>query len=570
METAQQKAQKWLASKNLDSESRTAIEKLLEDEEELNESFLKDLEFGTGGLRGIMGMGTSRLNKYTIGMATQGFSNYLKKQNPQKNIKVAIAHDSRNNSRKFAEITAAVFSANGIEAYLFEELRPTPQLSFAIRQLGCDGGVVLTASHNPKEYNGYKAYGSDGGQLISPEDKRVVEEVAKIGSIDKINFEPNPDLIHTLGKDMDDAYVEMLKGLSLSPDAISSQKNLKIVYTSIHGTGITLIPRVLRELGFENIIIVKEQENPDGNFPTVIYPNPEEQEAMSMALSKASDVDADLVMATDPDTDRVGIAVKNTKGEFQLLNGNQTGALLIYYLLSKWSEKGLKGNEFIAKTIVTSELLKRIADGFKVKSYDVLTGFKYIAELIRLKEGQEVFIGGGEESYGYLIGDSVRDKDAVASCMIIAEMAAWAKSNGNSLFEELVNINREYGLFHESLKSITKKGLQGAGEIKQMMDGFRSNPPHALAGSKVVSVIDYQTGEKRNSDDAVEKIDLPKSNVLQFITEDDTKVSIRPSGTEPKIKFYFSVVAELGNKDYFEGVETLKNKVHKLLIDLNL
>jgi phosphoglucomutase len=568
IETARKKANQWLASKNLDEESRKEINLLLENEAELQESFIKDLEFGTGGMRGIMGLGTNRMNKYTIGMATQGFANFLKKNNGQN--KVAIAHDSRNNSRFFAEVTAAVFSANNIDAYLFESLRPTPELSFAIRELGCTGGVVITASHNPKEYNGYKAYGADGGQLISPDDKKVVDEVTAISGIDDIKFDPIQDLIHPLGKELDESYKATLKSLSLSPESISAQKDLKIVYSSIHGTGITMVPDVLRECGFENVITVKEQEEADGNFPTVVYPNPEEKEAMTLALNYAKKHDADLVMATDPDTDRVGIAIKNQTGEFQLLNGNQTGALLVYYLLTKWNEKGLKGNEFIAKTIVTTELIKRIAGAFNVKCYDTLTGFKYIAELIRIKEGKEVFIGGGEESYGYLIGDKVRDKDAVASCLMIAEMTAWIKQQGKDLFALLLEVYEQYGLFYEELKSITKKGLSGAEEIAKMMEDFRNAPPKNLAGSKVTEVIDYTISERRFADGRTEQIDLPKSNVLQFKTEDGTKVSIRPSGTEPKIKFYFSVVGELAGGSYTNEIEKLRSKVHKLLNDLHL
>ena len=536
---AEEKAKLWLHAANIDEESKNQIEALLENSEELEESFLTDLEFGTGGLRGIMGIGTNRMNRYTVGMATQGFSNYFKHQFPGE-IKVVIAYDSRNNSRLFAETTADVFSANGIEVFLFEKLRPTPELSFAIRHLGCQGGVVLTASHNPKEYNGYKAYWSDGGQLVPPHDKNVINEVKKINSIDEINFTSNPQLIKSVGEEFDTVYLKMISGLSLSPEAIKKNSDLKIVFSSIHGTGITLIPKALKQLGFKKVHIVKEQKKPDGNFPTVVYPNPEEKEAMSLALKEAEKIDADLVMATDPDADRIGIAVKNSGGQFQLLNGNQTGSLLVYYLMKKWSEKGLKGNEYIAKTIVTTELIRDIAKSFHTNCYDTLTGFKWIADMIRRKEGSEVFIGGGEESYGYMIGEEVRDKDAVASSVMIAEMTAWAKSHSLSVFNLLLQIYEKYGFHYEELKSITKKGLKGVEEIKKMMEDFRTNPPSSLAGSKVHYVIDYLKGIKIDRlGGKKEAVNFPKSNVLQYLTEDDTKVSIRPSGTEPKIKFYF-------------------------------
>ncbi|MEO9873061.1 phospho-sugar mutase [Ekhidna sp.] len=565
--TAEQKANQWLKAANIDEISKKEIQNLLETKEELDEAFLNDLEFGTGGLRGIMGIGTSRINKFTIGMATQGFSNYLKTQFDE--VKVAIAYDSRNNSHLFAQTAADVFSANGIKVFLFENLRPTPELSFAIRHLECQGGIVITASHNPKEYNGYKAYWSDGGQIVSPHDKNIISEVNKIDSIENINFNGNKELIQLIGEDIDQAYLDMVKNLSLSPDSIQNNSDLKIVYSSIHGTGITLIPRALHELGFKNIYTVKEQENPDGDFPTVIYPNPEEKEAMSLALQEAEKIDADIVLATDPDADRVGIAVKNSNNEFQLLNGNQTGVLIVYYLIKKWSEKGLNGNEYVGKTIVTTELIREIANSHKIKCYDTLTGFKWIANMIKEKQGKEVFIGGGEESYGYMIGEEVRDKDAVASSVVIVELVAWAKEKGYSLFELLNNIYKKYGFYYEELKSITKKGIKGAEEIKIMMESFRSNPPKKLAGSEVIEVIDYLTGDKLSSGKK-EALAFPKSNVLQYITDDKTKVSIRPSGTEPKIKFYFSVKGKIENDDYFESEEKLKNKVHNLLNDLNL
>lgn len=569
MTRAEEKARQWLNAAEMDQESKDQINELLENQETLEEAFQNDLEFGTGGLRGIMGIGTNRMNKYTVAMATQGFANYLKKQFIGE-VSVAIAHDSRNNSRFFAETTANIFSANGIKVYLFEELRPTPELSFAIRHLRCQGGVVLTASHNPKEYNGYKAYWSDGGQLVPPHDKNVIDEVKNINSLEEINFNADHSLIQAIGSEIDDAYLQMIKRLSLSPKEIKKNSDLKIVFSSIHGTGITMVPLALAELGFKNVHTVKEQEQPDGNFPTVIYPNPEETEAMSLALKEAGKIDADLVMATDPDADRVGIAVKNSRGEFQLLNGNQTGSLLVYYLMKKWSEKGLKGNEYIGKTIVTTELIRDIATSFNTNCYDTLTGFKWIADMIRRKEGKEVFIGGGEESYGYMIGEAVRDKDAVASSVMIAEMTAWAKSQGISLFDLLIDIYSQYGFYYEELKSITKKGLKGADEIRKMMEDFRNNPPTELAGSKVIEVIDYTESQKKYANGKKESINFPKSNVLQYLTADGTKVSIRPSGTEPKIKFYFSVMGNIESNDYFETENKLKQKVHNLLNDMNL
>lgn len=570
-----EKAQKWLTSQKVDQEAKNAIQKMIEnpDHTDLTEAFYKDLEFGTGGLRGIMGIGSNRMNKYTVGMATQGLANYLNKTFTNESISVAIAHDSRNNSRFFAETTAAVFSANNIKVYLFEALRPTPELSFAIRHLGCKSGVVVTASHNPKEYNGYKAYWEDGAQVTPPHDKNIITEVGLITSIDEVKFDANPALIESIGQEIDEAYIAMIKSLSLDPEAITQAKDLKIVYSGIHGTGSTLVPPVLKKFGFEQVYQVEEQSTPDGNFPTVVYPNPEEAEALSLALKKAQAVDADLVMATDPDADRVGIAVKNDKGEFQLMNGNQTGSLLLYYLLRKWKENGkIKGKQYVVKTIVTTELIARIAEKYEAKIYDTLTGFKYIAEIIRELEGKEEFIGGGEESYGYLIGDAVRDKDAVASCAMIAEMAAWAKTQGTSLYELLKQIHQEFGLYQESLKSLTKKGKTGAEEITQMMVDFRQKPPKTLAGSPVVKLIDYKSGESKNLlTGAVEKINLPSSDVLQFFTEDGSKVSVRPSGTEPKIKFYFGVKGELKDLDqYDQELDALHAKTENIVKDLGL
>lgn len=568
------KIDSWLTG-SYDEETKKTIQELLEtnNTEELVDSFYKDLEFGTGGLRGIMGVGSNRMNRYTLGTATQGLANYLKQNFPDTQIKVAIAHDSRNNSTVFTKVTADVFTANGIQVYLFDGLRPTPELSYAIREFGCQAGVVLTASHNPKEYNGYKAYWNDGAQLISPHDKNVITEVQKIQSIDDVNFNGNDELITTLGDEFDEKYVAAIQSLSVYPEIIQKQSDLKIVFSPIHGTGVKLVPQVLNKFGFNNVHLVEEQSTPDGNFPTVVYPNPEEAEAMSIAVQKATEMDADLVMATDPDADRVGIAVKNHKGEFQLLNGNQTGSLLIYYLLNAWKERNkLTGKEYIVKTIVTSELIDTIAASYNVECLNTLTGFKFIAGKIRELEGKKQFIGGGEESYGYLVGDFVRDKDAIASCAFIAEMVAYAKNEGKSIFDLLLDLYTEFGFFKEHLISITKKGKAGAEEIQEMMKQFRENPPTEINGSKLVVLNDYEnqtslnvtTGEKT-------PIDLPKSNVLQFFTEDGTKISARPSGTEPKIKFYFGVKEELANKADYDNVnQKLDDKIQNVIQSLNL
>ncbi len=568
------KANKWLNS-NIDQSSKEEIKRLLSEgnEAELTESFYKDLEFGTGGLRGIMGIGSNRMNKYTLGMATQGLTNYLLKTYPNEEIKVAIAYDSRNNSYFFAENVAAVFSANGIYVYFFEALRPTPELSFAIRNLGCKSGVVLTASHNPKEYNGYKAYWDDGAQLIAPHDTNVIDEVNAIASIDDVKFDKDTSKIEMIGAEIDVLYLQAIKKLSLSPEVIVRQKDLKIVFSPIHGTGITMVPKALEMYGFENVHIVAEQATPDGNFPTVVYPNPEEAEAMTLALKKANEIDADLIMATDPDADRVGIAVKNNHGKFQLLNGNQTGSLLIYYLLKKWKENGkLTGNQYIVKTIVTTEIIDKIADSYHVESFDTLTGFKYIAALIRELEGKKEFVGGGEESYGYMISDFVRDKDAVASCAIIAEMTAYAKDQGKSLFDFMTEMYLEFGMYKESLVSITKKGKSGAEEIKEMMAAFRINPPQNIDGSAVIRMVDYESCTETNfTTGEKSKINFPKSNVLQFFTADGVKISARPSGTEPKIKFYFSVNQALDSKENFDAVMAdLDAKIERIKVDLKL
>jgi phosphoglucomutase len=562
----------WLNG-NYDQETKDEIQKLIDKEAatELTDSFYRSLEFGTGGLRGIMGAGSNRINKYTIGTATQGLSNYLLKKYPGEQIKVAIAHDSRNNSDYFSKITADVFSANGIHVYFFSALRPTPELSFAIRELGCRSGVMLTASHNPKEYNGYKAYGADGGQFTSPDDVLVMDEVAKIKSIDEVKFDRIDSNVELIGEEIDQLYLDKITELSVSPEAIERQKDLKIVYSPIHGTGITLVPKALEQFGFRNLTLVKEQSTPDGNFPTVVYPNPEEKEALTLAMKKAQEIDADLVMATDPDADRVGIAVKNNDGEFVLLNGNQTGSLLINYLLTAWEEKGkLDGNQYIVKTIVTSNLIEEIAKAKNVTYYNTLTGFKFIGQLITSLQGKKTFIGGGEESYGYLIGELVRDKDAIVSCAFIAEMTAFYKDKGSSLYNALLDMYVEYGLYKEELVSLTKKGKTGAEEIKAMMEKFRNNPPVTLGGSKVSLLKDYELGSETDLSTGVKtKLDFPKSDVLQFITEDGSIISARPSGTEPKIKFYCSVNAPLADKAQFKEADAaLGNKIKSLMEDL--
>lgn len=570
--TILEKAKKW-TSDAFDAETRNEVQNLIDtNETELTESFYKDLEFGTGGLRGIMGVGSNRINIYTVGMATQGLANYLK-NSFEGEISVAIAHDSRNNSPLFARKTAEVFAANGIKAYLFSELRPTPQLSFAIRHYGCKGGVVITASHNPKEYNGYKAYWEDGGQLVAPHDKNVIAEVQKIAGPQDVKWNADESLIATVLEDIDNAYIAGLKSLCLSPEAVKNQSDLNIVFTSLHGTGGTMVPRTLKELGFTNVSTVAEQDEANGNFPTVVSPNPEEAAALKMALDKAEAVGADLVMGTDPDADRVGIAVRNANGDLQLLNGNMTGSLLVYYLIQRWSELGkLNGKQFTAKTIVTSALIKKISESQNVPCYDVLTGFKYIAELILKLEGKEQFIGGGEESYGYLSGDIVRDKDAVLSCVLIAEMCAWAKEQGKSLYDVLQDIHTEFGFYLEDLISITKKGMTGAEEIAKMMEDLRSNPPRQLAGSQVLTFRDYKLGRVTNlADGSQSETGLPASNVLQFETADGTVVTARPSGTEPKIKFYFSVNSQLKNKAEYDAVRTaLKGKIEAIQADLGL
>jgi phosphoglucomutase len=568
------KARIWLNG-NIDDDTRKQIQYMLEnDENELIESFYRSLEFGTGGLRGVMGAGTNRMNIYTVGMATQGLSNYLKKCFASRDmISVAIAHDCRNNSRLYAETTAKVISANGIKAYLFDELKPTPELSFAIRYFKCQAGVVVTASHNPKEYNGYKVYWEDGGQIINPHDKNIIDEVQKITSIDNINFNADQSKIEIIDPGFDDIYINKVASLSVSKDIVRKHHDLKIVYTPIHGTGVKLVPMALKKFGFTRIYNVPEQDITDGNFPTVVSPNPEESAALSLAIKKADETGADLVMATDPDADRVGIAVRDLKGNLVLLNGNQTGSVLIYYLIRKWSETGkLKGLEYIVKTIVTTELMAGIAAKYNVETYDVLTGFKFIADIMRINEGKKSFIAGAEESYGYLAGDFVRDKDAVMSCALIAETAAWAKDKGKSLYELLMDIYTEHGLYRESLANIYRKGKEGAEEIRQMMEKFRESPPEKLGGSRVIKVHDYLRQESRDKQkNIILPISLPKSNVLQYLTGDSSKVSIRPSGTEPKIKFYFSVKGKLEKQEYYESaVKLLDEKIDRIKKELGI
>lgn len=537
----------------------------------LEDAFYQDLEFGTGGLRGIMGVGTNRMNKYTVAKATQGYANYLKQSFPE--VKVAIAHDVRNNSRKFAEIAADIFAANGIKVFLFESIRPTPELSFAIRTLKCQGGLVITASHNPKEYNGYKAYWKDGGQLVPPHDKNVISEVEKIKNIDDVKWKGNPENITLIGKEIDDAYLKMVKSLSVNPEACIKEHDLKIVYTPIHGTGIMLVPKALAAYGFDNVHIVEEQSNPDGNFPTVGYPNPEEKETMSIGLQKAKELDADILLGTDPDADRVGVGVKDNQGKWVLLNGNQTALIVFNYIIEARKASGkAQPNDMIVKTIVTTDMIDKIAKKNNITCYNVLTGFKWIAELIREKEGKENYVVGGEESFGLMIGDNVRDKDAVSAVAMICEIAAVEKQKGRTLFEKLMDLYVEYGFYYEKLISITKKGMNGSKEIAEMMQGYRDNPPKEIAGSKVKDLLDYQLQVKKNLiTGQSEKIDLPKSNVLQFITEDGSKISARPSGTEPKIKFYFSVNMSLANISEFDATQKkLFDKIDNIISSMNL
>jgi phosphoglucomutase len=568
------KVDKWLNG-NYDDETKNEIRNLtINNEKELIDSFYKELEFGTGGLRGIMGAGTNRMNKYTVGAAAQGLSNYIIKFFGEKEkIKVAVAYDSRNNSRFFAETVSNIFSANGFEVFLFDALRPTPELSFAVRYLNCKAGVVITASHNPKEYNGFKAYWNDGGQIVPPHDKNIIVEVNKISEIEQIKFEAIKAHIYIIGEEIDNIYLKKIKELSISPEIIEKNSDLKIVYTAIHGSGVNLVPKVLKNFGFKNVYTVKEQDISDGNFPTVNSPNPENADALEMAVNLAKEIDADLVLATDPDADRVGIAVKDNNEKFILLNGNQTASVLIYYLIKKKFENNLlKGNEYIVKTIVTSELLVEIAKKYKVEYFDVLTGFKYIAEIIKENEGKKLFIGGGEESYGYLAGEFVRDKDAVMASALIAETAAWAKENGKSFYEQLIEIYVEFGFFKETLVNIVKKGKEGAEEIKKMMSDYRKNHLVEIAGMKVVEIKDYLIQESVNMINGTKSpINLPKADVIQFFIEDGTKVTVRPSGTEPKIKFYIGLKETLNSKEDFEEINKIADeKLNNIKKSLNL
>lgn len=538
------KAKQWLTPV-FDADTQASVKAMLEndDKTDLIESFYKNLEFGTGGLRGIMGAGSNRMNIYTVGMATQGFANYLKKNfADREQISVVVCHDCRNNSRLFAETVANIFSANGIKVYLFDDMRPTPECSFAIRHLGCQSGVNITASHNPREYNGYKAYWEDGAQVLAPHDTGIIDEVNKV-KVEDVKFDGNKDLIQIIGEEIDKIYLDLIHGISIDPEVIKRQKDLKIVYTPLHGTGMMLIPRSLKLWGFENVHCVKEQMVKSGDFPTVVSPNPENGEALTLALRDAKELDADIVMASDPDADRVGMACKNDNGEWILINGNQTCLLFLYYIISNRKAKGLlKPTDFIVKTIVTTEVIKKIADKQQIEMRDCYTGFKWIAREIALSEGKQQYIGGGEESYGFLAEDFVRDKDAVSACSLLAEICAWAKDQGKTLYEVLMDIYLEYGFSKEFTVNVVKPGKTGADEIKQMMTDFRNNPPKELGGSKVVLWKDYQSLEQRDDLGNVTKIDMPTtSNVLQWFCDDETKISVRPSGTEPKIKFYIEV-----------------------------
>ena len=551
------KAQSWLDG-NVDADTKASIKKLIsENPTELVDSFYQDLEFGTGGLRGLMGTGTNRMNVYTIGMATQGLANYLLQSFPGQEIKVAITHDCRINNTLFATTTANVLTANGIKVLYFREMRPTPMLSFAVRHYGCKSGVMITASHNPKEYNGYKAYWEDGAQVVAPHDTNIIKEVQKITSFDQVNWDKNDTLFQYIEEDFDAIYLDLVKGLSLSPDAIQAQKSMPIVFSPIHGASGKMVPAALKAYGFDNVHIVKEQAEPDGTFPTVIYPNPEEAEALTMAVELGKKVSAELVLACDPDGDRYAAVVPNEKGEYELLNGNQTGAMISYYLLNKWKEAGkLDGNQFMVNTIVTTELINTIAAGFGVKCFNVLTGFKNIAAIILQLEGKEIFIGGGEESYGYLVGDFVRDKDAVSAAAIFAELVAYYKTKGMSIIDLMAEIYSKFGFYKESLISVTKKGKDGAEQIQTLMNGFRTNPPSQMNGVDVERVVDVKNSTITHvKSGKVEKLDMDKSNVMQFYLADGSKISARPSGTEPKIKYYFSVNAPLSAPSEYRNVE---------------
>ncbi|MEB2779269.1 phospho-sugar mutase [Algoriphagus sp. C2-6-M1] len=551
------KADYWLSG-NIDEDSKAQIRTLIDQNpSELTDSFYQDLEFGTGGLRGLMGVGTNRMNVYTVGMATQGLANYLIKCFPGETIRVAITHDCRINNTLFATTTANVLTANGIHVLYFKEMRPTPMLSFAVRHYDCKSGVMITASHNPKEYNGYKAYWDDGAQVVAPHDKNIIDEVKKITSFDDVNWDKNDALFQYIEDDFDEIYMELVKGLSLAPDAIKAHKDMPIVFSPIHGASGKMVPAALKAFGFENVNIVKEQAEPDGNFPTVIYPNPEEAEALTLSLKLGKEVSAELVLACDPDGDRYAAAVPNASGEFELLNGNQTGTLLTYYLLSQWKKAGkLDGNQFMVNTIVTTELIDKICEGFDVKCFSVLTGFKNIAAIIKELEGKKTFIGGGEESYGYLIGDFVRDKDGVSACAMVAEAIAYYKTQGKTVFDVLAEIYNQFGFYKESLISVTKKGKDGAEQIQALMTDFRHHPPAEMNGIQVVKIVDVKESTVKDvKSGKSEKLDMDKSNVMQFYLADGSKISARPSGTEPKIKYYFSVNVPLASTTDYRKVE---------------
>ena len=571
--TIQANVEKWLTG-NFEQSVKDEISTLQQNNpDELADSFYRNLEFGTGGLRGIMGIGTNRMNKYTVGMATQGYANYLNKSFGEGNVSCVIGHDCRNNSRKFAEIVSGVLAANGIKVYLFEALRPTPEISFAIRHLGCQGGVVCTASHNPKEYNGYKAYWNDGGQLVPPHDKNVITEVDKVTGVDDVKWSGGEENITIIGKEMDEVYLNMVQSLSVYPEVCKAQHDLKIVYTSIHGTGITLVPQILERFGFTNVTIVDEQKEPDGNFPTVVYPNPEEAEAMNIGLNKAKAMDADILLGTDPDSDRVGIAIKDHKGNWVLMNGNQTAVLAFNYMIEARKAKGInQPNDMVVKTIVTTEMIDAIAKASGINCYNVLTGFKWIAELIKEKEATENYIIGGEESYGLMIGSQLRDKDAISAVALLCEMAAYEKNKGRSLYQKMIDLYVQHGFYKEHLISITKKGMNGQAEIAAMMQGYRDNTPTSINGSAVVQLLDYQLQKGKNIQTGEEwTINLPKSNVLQFILADGSKISARPSGTEPKIKFYFSVNTTLDKAENFDTVhQQLTDRIDGIINDMKL
>ena len=568
-------ARQWLSSPLYDAETKSAVQSMLDDEDKTNliDSFYKSLEFGTGGLRGIMGPGTNRMNIYTVGAATQGLANYLNKSfKDMEQISVVIGYDCRNNSQLFAHTCADIFSANGIKVYLFDDMRPTPEMSFAIRQLGCQSGIILTASHNPREYNGYKAYWDDGAQVLAPHDKGIIDEVNKV-CVEDIKFQGNKELITIVGEEIDKAYLEAVHTISIDSQAISRQKDLKIVYTPIHGTGMKLIPRSLQLWGFANVTTVPEQMVKDGNFPTVVSPNPENAEALTLALNLAKKIDADIVMASDPDADRVGMACKNDKGEWVLINGNQTTLIFLYYIIKNRIALGkMKGNEFIVKTIVTTELVKTIADRNHIEMLDVYTGFKWIAREIRLREGKKVYIGGGEESYGFLAEDFVRDKDAVSACSLLAEICAWAKDNGKTLYEVLMDIYMEYGFTQNYSINVVKPGKSGADEIKAMMDNFRKSPVKELAGSPVVEIRDFKTLESIDAEGCRTPLTMPEpSNVLQWFTADGIKVSVRPSGTEPKIKFYVEIPASFTSpSDYVKAVASTDARMEEIKKSIGL